>query len=195
MVRAGSFFAAVLMVGCSGTGTLVQSDKGTPDDSGAATIDSGGGGSRDTGGDDSGGGLEPQPDYSVWQGSRVFSYDSYWDGYDCSGDDVGESGHELTGSDRDRLAVGCPACQHFYEVTPDSDHACDWIRLASPTWRGLVLGDGWAQVFAFDDEGVAELLDGAATFDGWTLDYHYTAEPYHNVEVDVVGQVTFPPVP
>lgn len=139
---------------------------------------------------------EPEPDFTVWEGSRTFTVDSRYDDYDCEGDEVAESGVEVTsGAVFEAIQEQCPLCSHVYEIEVATDEACGWIPLATTVWRGLVLGEDSAQVYRFaeaDGRIEADDLDLAASFDGWAITYDYTAaeEWWGSIEVD--GQLAFP---
>ena len=164
-------------------------------DSGVATADGADGadGTDDSGATD---GTEPVADTAVWEGTRTFMVDARYDDYDCDGDTVAETGVELTsGSVYDAMMAACPLCDHVYEVQVERDEACGWIELQTSVWRGLVLGEGSAQVYRFtEDGGRVELdaLDLAATFDGFALGYQYVAAEEWWGQIDVTGQLTFP---
>ena len=139
---------------------------------------------------------EPEPDFSVWQGSRTFVVDSRYDEYDCDGDEVAESGVEITsGAAYDAIMAECPLCDHIDEVEVERDEACEWIPLATTIWRGLVLGEGSAQVYRFDEEDgrvESDDLDLAATYDGWTVTYDYVGAEEWWGSILISGQVAFP---
>lgn len=161
---------------------LVSDDTGAPDDDSAADTAE----TADTAPP------APLPDYSVWDGARTFSYTSDWG--DCT-ESTNEFGEELLEGDTyDQLLEACPDCEHLYEVGVSPDELCDWIGLSDPTYRGLVLGEGWAAVYGFDwdwsGDVEADLLDDDADFDGWTLSYAYELE--YAVTLAVTGTVTFP---
>lgn len=171
-------------------------DTGTPaaDDTGAPSGETGEtGDSTETGAETA---EEPAPDYALWRGSRRFTAESdYWD---CD-EETNEFGEELTdGDELDAMRDACPSCERFYEVGVSPDEVCDYVGLADPAYRGLVLGDGWAAVYSFsfeswDDEVEATLLDSEADFDGWTITYDYEVD-FYSTELAVAGVVTFPEV-
>lgn len=165
-------------------------DSGTPE-----TDDTGDDSSADDSGDDSADDTAPpapMPDYSVWDGSRTFSYSSSWG--DCS-ESTTEFGEEITEGDTyDALVEACPDCERIYEIGVSPDELCEWIGLSDPTYRGLVFGDDWAAVYGFDwgwDGDVeADLLDSDASFDGWTISYGYELD--YGVTLEIEGSLTFP---
>lgn len=176
------------------SGTDSGGDTGDTGDSGTTDSgDSGDSGSTDTG--DSGTtdtATEPEPDYSVWSGTRTFSYESDWG--DCT-ESVEESGEaETSGDAYDAMIGACPSCDYVYVVDLSADSVCDWISLANPTYRGLILGDGTATVYTFgqdrDGDVYAEALDDSADFDGWNLGYAYEID--YGVTIAVTGALVFP---
>lgn len=179
-----------LLAACKAN-TLTLGDSGAAEDGSPA--DSGAPGD-DSGGDDSpvdSTPPEPQPDLSQYSGTLTFSYES-WGG--CDGDTVTETATEVSVEDHPELRDACPACDHFYQITLDRGEVCEWVDVLEEDWRGLVLGDTWAQVYRFDetDDGFSEtLLDNGAEFDGWTVEFE-TAFSYWGLDVQVEGVYTFP---
>jgi len=180
-----------LLVACSPT----IDGKGAGD-SGLTTVDGADGADGADGTDGTEPDPDPVPDTAVWEGSRTFSVDARYDDYDCEGDTVAESGVELTsGGVYEAMMEACPLCDHVYEVQVERDEACGWIPLETTIWRGLVLGEGSAQVYRFsEDGGRVEIddLDLAATFDGFSLTYDYVGAEEWWGQIDIDGQLAFP---
>jgi hypothetical protein len=151
----------------------------------------------DTATDDTGDVVEePVPDFSAYEAQLEWTYDTWGDSYDCT-DSTVEYATEITleDDDYDALKDACPLCSNLYEITYDRAELCEWIDIPDPDFRGLVFGEGSAQVYRFDqrDEGFSEdLLDNAATWDGWTLTF--SADVSYFGELNVVGTTTFPEV-
>ena len=193
-----------LLLGACAQGSLPPVDAGDTG-LGSATADSGSDGSSDGGGtttdsensqpEDSG--SPGGPDFSTWLGARTFSYDTYGDVYDCEGDEIGETGSLIEGTLAASMSAACVSCDLFYELIPAKETACGWINITSPTWRGLVLGDTWAQIYSIQMDGgqveAVELLDQEAAYDGHTISYAYQID--YGVTLDITGWVTFPGAP
>lgn len=139
---------------------------------------------------------DPEPDFSVWEASRQFTIDAEWDDYDCEAE-VTETGTELTsGSAYEELQAMCPSCSHFYEVSLSTDEICDYLPISQDPYRGITLGDDWAQVYRFGEDRRGDLemdeLDLGASFDGWTITYTTTSYEGWLGEISAVSTVTFP---
>lgn len=134
-------------------------------------------------------------DYSVWDGTRRFSYDDADGGWYCD-ETIAESGFALE-RDSDawaELRDACPDCEAFYEVLADRDEVCDWIPLGT-SWRGVDFEDGAADVrvfYAEDGHPIECARDHDASFDGVALAYAYSFATYEVARVDVNGAVSFP---
>jgi hypothetical protein len=130
----------------------------------------------------------PEPDYSVWEGTRNFYYD-YGGGCD---DTVTETGTAIQEGEPERheLERLCPDCAWFYLVHVSPDEVCGWVDMATETYRGVVFSDDQAEVWRLD-YGQATLLD-TGDFDGWTIDYFYEIDDYW---MEVTGQVSYPEAP
>ncbi len=137
---------------------------------------------------------EPVPDTSVWDADLIFNYDPWGEDYDCVDEFVHETGEAPSVEELAGLQAECPACTEFYWAMPSEQEICGWIPL-EPGLRGLVFGDGWAQVYLF--EGTVEdgysgsLLDSAATFDGWTVTFSGAMTIFFT-DLLVSGTLTFP---
>lgn len=172
----------LLMLACEKTGTLnvPTDDSGAPngDDSNPGTDDS----AQPT--DDSSEPLpDPEPDTSVWEGSRTVYYG------DCE-EPLYETGYEL-GPDWDYYdwaMENCPDCDHLYYVDVTPETVCG-IRVTTPVYRGLVLNEPDAEVWSFSYQG-AYALDDRASFDGFVVEY-----AYNNNGVDIEGRLEFPELP
>jgi hypothetical protein len=69
------------------------------------------------------------------------------------------------------------------------------VGLANPTYRGLILGSGTAEVVRMIDYGDGlelEVWDEAGTWDGWTVTFAYDTDWYYDTTLEVDGEVTFP---
>jgi hypothetical protein len=130
----------------------------------------------------------PQPDFTVWEGTRNFYYD-YGGGCD---DTVTETGTAIQEGDAgySELERLCSDCDWFYMVNVSPDEVCGWVDMATETYRGLVIDDDQVEVWRLD-YGDATLLD-TGDFDGWTIDYFYEIDDYW---MEVTGQVVFPEAP
>ncbi len=178
----------VVVGGDTGSATTASSDTGATGDTGASS-DSGTADTEDTTPP------EPVPDTSVWEGEIVFNYDTWGEDGDCNDERVSETSYRPTEAELAALAAECPACTDFYWTVPSEAQICGWLDLPPEDLRGLVLGDGWAQVYRFSgsvEEGFeGELLDSAATYDGWTVTF--TAElSVWWTPLYVEGTLTFP---
>ena len=182
---------SLLLALACGQSAIVLEDTGSGVSDADADTDSDADTDTDT---DTDTGTEPQwvADFSWWEGERNFFYDSDW--YTCD-DTVGESGPEIDKSDRDwsYFAEVCPSCQHFYEVEPDEDSACDGYVSLGQTWRGLEIdGDSASVHLIRDNDGLEEYgSDESATFDGQTVDYFYEFEYGYGITIDITGTATF----
>ncbi len=132
--------------------------------------------------------VEPEPDFSGYQADLVWTYDTWGDSYDCTDISV-ETAIEVPEEDErhDGLRASCPLCAHFYEVSYDNSDVCDWIEIPDPDFRGMVFGEGSAQVYRFDEkdgEFSETLLDNAATWDGWTLSFNADFQVFGDLFVD-----------
>ena len=127
----------------------------------------------------------PEPDFTVWDGSRTFFYD-YAGGCEDTATESGTAIQEGDSGYQDLLAL-CPSCDWFYLVYVSPDQVCGWVDLATETYRGLELGEDSAVVWRLDYGEASELAEGE--YDGWTIDYYYEIEDYW---MEVTGQVVFP---
>jgi hypothetical protein len=183
-----------VLAACNSGKIDAPDDGGTTDDTGEPAVvadDTG-----DTGEEEEEEVAEPEPDFSVWEGSRRFVYDSQWDDYDCD-EEIFETGAEITsGADHAQLSEMCPACDHFYEISLSTDELCGYLPVDQSPYRGLALGDDWAQVFRFGEDRRGDLemeeLDLGASFDGWTVSYAYTAGLGWGGDIEITGSVVFP---
>ncbi len=188
----------VSLIACGG-GTLVLDDGG-----GGSTPDTGVADTSDTGGvTDSAGTAdtqdttppEPVPDTSVWASELIFNYDTWGDDGDCVDEVVHETSYEPNPAELAGLEAECPACTAFYWTVPDTNQICGWLDLPPEELRGLVLGDDWAQVYRFsgsvDDGYDGDLLDSAASFDGWTVQFSAVLDVWWT-DLNVDGTLTFP---
>ena len=175
-MRLAALLSLLLSPACVPIGVLAHPvpDSGAPE--GDTDTDADGDTDTDTDAD-----TEPTADFTVWEGTRIFSYD--WAG-GCE-ESVSESGAAIE-EGYDELVGLCPGCEWFYELSVSPDEVCGWISIATETYRGLELGDGSATVWRLDDGEGEHLAEGS--FDGWTISYQYELE--HGVQVD--GEVTFP---
>lgn len=128
--------------------------------------------------------VEPVPDLSLWIGERVFITD------DCE-ETATEVGHELTAENWDGYEDAhnaCPNCDRIYYVAVSPESLCD-IPVTQERYRGVdFTEDGAAIVYDFDRGDRANVLDPAATFDGWTLNYEYDYSSWLNLR----GTVSYP---
>ena len=92
---------------------------------------------------------EPVADTTVWNSQIVFNYDTWGDDGDCVDEVVSETSYPPSEPELAMLSMECPACTNFYWVVPSTDQICGWLDLPSEELRGLVLEDGWAQVYRF----------------------------------------------
>lgn len=137
--------------------------------------------------------VEPEPDFSSYEATLDWTYDTWGDSYDCT-DATVEFGTEIVEGDEawDALNAACPLCGHFYDVTYDRAELCGWIDIPDPDYRGMVFGESSAQVYRFDERDGAfteDLLDNAATWDGWTLGF--TANVSYLGDLNVVATTTY----
>lgn len=132
---------------------------------------------------------DPTYDTSVWNGTLRFDGDIL--GTPCS-EQVTEVGRLLP-EDHPHYTA-CVTCNAIYRLTPSADSACETgvldIPLAQPTFRGVLFGDGFAMIYAFED-GQARLLDADASYAEGVLDFAYS-ESFAGSIVDVAGSVSFP---
>lgn len=188
----------VALIACGG-GTLTVSG-----DTGAVTAADDTGLTGDTGGTtdtldtvDTEDTTPPDPiaDTSVWSSELTFNYDGWGTDYDCVDEVITETSAPPTEQELVLLSAECPACTAFYDTTPSTSQICGWLDLPTSELRGLVLGDTWAQVYRFsgnvDDGFTGEILDSAATFDGWTAAFSATLTIWWT-DLDVDGVVSFP---
>jgi hypothetical protein len=129
--------------------------------------------------------IEPQADYSVWNGTRTFYYD-YAGGCEDTVTETGEAIQEGD-SEYEELAAVCPSCDFYYSVNVDPDEVCGWVDIATETYRGLQFFEDTAIVWRLDYGEATEVDQGS--FDGWTIDYFYEIDDYW---MEVTGQVVFP---
>jgi hypothetical protein len=127
---------------------------------------------------------DPVPDLSLWIGERMFITD------DCEEPAI-EEGHELTAENWDGYEDAhndCPNCDRIYYVEVSPDEICG-VPVTTERYRGVDFndGNGIAYVYDFGRNG-ASVVDPAATFDGWTLNYEYTYSDW----LTLVGTVNFP---
>ena len=132
--------------------------------------------------------VEPEPDFGRYEGQLAWTYDTWGDSYDCADASV-ETAVEIAVEDAryEGLTAACPLCAHFYEVTYDNAEVCGWIEIPNPDFRGMVFGEGSAQVYRFDeDDGDYQetLLDNAAAWDGWTLSFSTDFQVFGDLFVD-----------
>lgn len=175
---------SALLFACEKTGTIEVpvDDTGAPagDDSAddSAPAD-------DSAADDSDEPLpDPEPDTSVWAGTRVVTYG------DCQ-ETLYEEGYEL-GRDweyYDWALEYCPDCQHIYAVEVSPDEVCG-IPVTTEVYRGLILDEPDAEVWTFSYQG-AYALDDRASFDGMAVDYAYELDGGLYIE----GRLEFPELP
>jgi len=181
-MRLAAVLPLLLAPACVPIGVLAhpEPDSGTPE----GDTDSDADGDTDTDTDaDTDADTEPVADFTVWEGTRTFSYD--WAG-GCE-ESVSESGDAILEGDwaYDDLVDLCPGCDWFYELSVSPDEVCNWISIATETYRGLELGEDSATVWRLDDGEGEHLAEGS--FDGWTIAYNYELD--HGIQV--AGQVTF----
>jgi hypothetical protein len=129
--------------------------------------------------------VEPVADLSVWIGERIFITD------DCE-EQATEVGHELTADNWDGYEDAhndCPNCDRIYYVAVSPEEICG-VPVTTERYRGVDFNeDGTAYVYDFG-RGGASVLDSAATFDGWTLNYEYE----YSTWLTLVGTVNYPEV-
>lgn len=177
----------VLAAACNPVGVLAWPPSDTAQPEGDTDTDTDADTDTDTDADtDADTDVLPEPDYTVWDGMRNFFYESDWSSCD---DDVYETGSAIQAGDPDfdELQGMCPSCDWFYLVNVSPDQVCDWIDIATETYRGLDLGSTSATVYRLDYERPEELAEGS--FDGWTIEYSYES----STSIQVTGQVVFPP--
>jgi hypothetical protein len=104
-----------------------------------------------------------EPDFSAWDGERVFSTE------DCT-ETVDEVGVPLPADIQAPLAAACPRCAHFFVIEVEPSEACG-VRLAPEVLRGLALDPPVLYRF----EGDAQAL-GEATLTGPLLQWTHTWE-------------------
>ncbi|MES2640297.1 MAG: hypothetical protein V4850_12460 [Myxococcota bacterium] len=137
------------------------------------------------------------PDYTVWNATRRFVFESEYLDYSCDETVVETGSAVLEGSsDYEALHDLCGICDWFYEVEPDRESACDGYLGLGTGWRGVVLSDDAAAVYFFqeNDGGLEESAsDESASFDGTTITYGYQFEYWTSyLVVDVTGAITYP---
>jgi len=165
------FSILLLVAGCAPTAGTIETDGINPDDSASS---------------DTGEVVEPdpEPDYSVWKGERLFVTD------DCE-EPALEEGHELTAENwdsYDEVHDTCPNCDHIYYVAVSPEEVCGY-PITEVRYRGVdFVEDGGAIFYNFNSWGQAEVIDPDAEFDGWTLKYAYS----YGDELDMYGTVSFP---
>lgn len=174
---------AIALMACEKSGTLVVP---TDDDTGSPTTDDTGGGGGDDSQvtDDSSEPLpDPEPDTSIWNGSRLVAYDG------CE-ETLYEEGYELLSDWEyyDWAAENCPDCTNFYYVEVSPDEVCG-IPVTTEVYRGLVLNEPDAEVWTFSYRG-AEILDSNASFDGMVVEYAYESNG-----IEIQGLIEFPELP
>jgi hypothetical protein len=126
----------------------------------------------------------PQPDYTVWDGTRTFYYDY---GGGCE-DTVVEHGDAIQDGDAgyDELADMCPSCDWYYRVEVSPDEVCGWVDIATETYRGLQFSGDRVIIWRLDYGEANELAQ--ADFDGWSIEYYYEIEDYW---MEVFGALSF----
>jgi len=183
------------------TGTAGGDDTGSTggDDTGSTGgDDTGSTGSTDTG--DTGSTTtepkpDPEPDYSVWQGTRTFITD------DCE-ETVEETGFLLDESWEFAEYLGdveaaCGDCTHFYYITASTSSVCGWYGIEEEFYRGLKITEDSVDVYTVDSFFLsddtfwiwADVLDEGNDFDGWAFDYGYD-DWWGAIVID--GKVEFP---
>ena len=137
----------------------------------------------------------PQPDMSQYTSTLDVTFDTWGDSYDCT-DVVDEDGDLIEDEDDlEALSAACPLCTHFYEAVPERTQLCEseYLTLPDSSIRGFVFGEGAAAVYTFDERDSgdyeAELMDNAATWDGWTLNYSGETSGWAGVEIE--AELTF----
>jgi len=165
----------LFILGCAPGSIVLTNPDGSPvGDSGVT---------GDTGQVDDTGEVQGEPDFSVWDGERVISTEE-----GCE-EALGEEGYELGPEWEyyDYVVDYCPECDHYYYVEVGPDEVCG-IDVASEVIRGVVLGDGQAEVWTFYP-GDPDTLDDDATFDGRVIEYSYRLWDGY---LDIEGRVEFP---
>lgn len=138
---------------------------------------------------------DPVPDTSQYTVELTWVFDSIGDGWDCTDTSI-ETGvpvsDELT---LQGMAEVCPLCDHFYIATQDEQPCEGGLNVPDPDYRGVVLGDGAAQLYQIEyDDGDYEAvpLDMAATYDGWTLGFSAVPFEIWGTDLNVSGTWQFP---
>ena len=109
-------------------------------------------------------------DFGSFTGTRHYFAD-YGALYYCD-ETVVDTGTAVAEDDAMYALLGdeCGACDYFFEVTVSNSEPCDYVTLADPSWRGLILGDDAAIVYLWglgDNGGLEDKgQDDAATWDG-----------------------------
>ncbi|GEM_PF-2547134 len=185
-------------VASSDPGDDTSQPSGLDDTGSTGGDDTGAGGGDDTG--DTGEVVaDPEPDYSVWIGERTFTIDG------CT-ETTSETGYLL---DEDweyaqylpDVEAACPACTHVYAITSVPDTLCG-EAITAEDYRGVVLDStGITEVYRLESFFVtkdyywiwAEVLDEAADFDGWSIDYFYEGDGgWFGSDWEMEGRVDFP---
>lgn len=141
---------------------------------------------------------DPQPDMSTYTTEMSVNYDTWGDSYDCADETSGTAVEITEGSAYDALKETCALCDHFYVLTLDHTKMCDsdWLELPGEDYIGMVLDAeaGAAQLYRFDetDDGSMEemLLDGAASWDGWVMEFGSTID-WLGGDMLIEGTITF----
>ena len=172
-----------LLLACKQTGT-VEIPNGIPhtddtavstDDSSAPTDDS------EVPTDDSDDpGPQPEPDYSIWIGERLLSYDG------CE-ETLVEKGGALDESFEywDYLVYYCDDCDYWYEIEVSPAEACGF-DISTRTYRGVRFDGDQAAIYYASSNGGGALAENGS-FDGWTIEYQYSSG-----DVKLEGVVEYP---
>jgi hypothetical protein len=184
----------VVVIGDTGS-VATASDSGLATDTGTETNPGDTGGTQDTVDTEDTTPPEPVPDTSVWNSELIFNYDTWGEDGDCVDELVTEISSVPSNDELAALSAECPACTAFYRTYPSTTVICNWIDIPESELRGLVLGDDWAQVYSFSgsvqDGFVGEVVDSAATYDGWTVTFSAVFEVWW-VDLFLDGTITFP---
>lgn len=144
---------------------------------------------------------EPVPDYRSYTGDLHWKWDSSWGGDGCEGDTV-ETAVPI--EDEEILAAlrdSCGLCDAFYVATQDKEEMCDsgWYALPDEDYRGIVLDEdkGIAVIYRFEysswrDEWSESLVDGSASFDGWSVTFESDPIGSWGSSLVVTGTLNFP---
>ncbi len=197
------WWATLLLVGCGPVEAVLgdPSDPSVDDTDAPSPDDTSAPGDTEVPGDtadDTAPPPPPEPDFSVWEGVRVFDFPSLY-GTPCE-DEVEEAGVNVEGNEDFAEAFEvCADCDHIFRVEVDPTRICgdvvvgDGIPVSSPVIRGLKLNSsGEVEIYTITRgwSGWRSELLATGELDGVTLGYSYTGSAY-GASFTATGTVDF----